>query len=289
MSTAPSQDDGWLQTRDGLKLFCRRWLPDVPQAVMLVVHGLGEHSGRYLHVASYFAERGFAVLALDYRGHGRSDGPRVHVNRFDDFVGDLALLRTKALRDHPSLPLLLVGHSQGGLIVIRSALQAPEALAGAIVSSPLLGVHPSSRPGALLAAASRALSVLAPRLRLANNVDATLVSRDAAVVEAYRQDPLVSHRVSSRWFTSLLEAIEDTFEAAPSLRVPLLLMSSGDDRLVDPGAAARFARLAPSGLVEYVRWDGLYHEMFNEPEQAGVFRRMDSWWQTRSATPAAIR
>ena len=289
MRAAASQDEGWLHTRDGLKLFWRRWRPDAPQAVMLVVHGLGEHSGRYLHVASYFAERGFAVLALDYRGHGRSDGPRVHVNRFDDFVEDLSLLRTKALVDHPSLPLLLVGHSQGGLIVIRSALQAPEALAGAIVSSPLLGLHPSSRPGPLLAAASRALSVVAPALRLSNNVDATLVSRDPAVVEAYRRDPLVSHRVSPRWFTSLLEAIEDTFQAAPSWRVPLLLMSSGDDRLVDSDAAARWASLAPSGLVESVRWEGLYHEMFNEPEQAAVFRRMESWWQTRSATPAAIR
>ena len=99
----------------------------------------------------------------------------------------------------------------------------------------------------------------------------------------------MSRRVSSRWLTSLLEAIDDTFARAPSLRVPLLLMSSGDDRLVDPDAAARWASLAPSGLVEYVRWDGLYHEMFNEPQRQAVFERMQSWWQESSAGRAAAR
>lgn len=289
MTADVRQQEGWLHTRDGLKLFWREWLPDDPRAMMLVVHGLGEHSGRYLHVASYFAQRGFVVRALDYRGHGRSDGARVHVDRFDEFVEDLALLRVKAHAEHPSLPLVLVGHSQGGLIVLRSVLCSPESVAGAILSSPLLGVHPSSRPGPLLATASQLLSVLAPRLRLANNVDPSLVSRDPAVVEAYRRDPLVSSRVSSRWFTSLLAAIEDTFHAAASLRVPLLLMASGSDRLVDPEAAARWASRAPSSLVEYVLWDGLYHEMFNEPEQEAVFRRMQSWWQTHSAALAAVR
>ncbi len=289
MTVAVRQQDGWLHTGDGLKLFWREWLPANPRAVMLLVHGLAEHSGRYLHVAAYFAERGFVVLALDYRGHGRSGGPRVHVGRFDEFVEDVALLRVKAYTEHPSLPLVLVGHSQGGLIVLRSVLRSPESVAGAIVSSPLLGVHPSSRPGPLLAAASRALSVLAPGLRLVNNVDPSLLSRDPAVVEAYRQDPLVSSRVSSRWFRSLLAAIEDTFDAAASLRVPLLMMASGNDRLVDPDAAERWASRAPSSLVEYVSWDGLYHEMFNEPEQEAVFRRMQSWWQTHSAAPAAVR
>lgn len=288
MTIGVPQQDGWLPTREGLKLFWREWLPDDPQAVMLLVHGLGEHSGRYLHVASYFAERGFVVLGFDYRGHGRSQGARVHVERFDEFVEDLALLRAKAGAEHPSLPLLLVGHSQGGLIVLRSVLASPAAVAGAIVSSPLLGVHPSSRPGPLLGAAAWALSLLAPRLRLANSVNPELVSRDPAVVEAYRRDPLVSRRVSSRWFTSMLAAVEDTFRTASSLRVPLLLMSSESDRLVDPEAAVRWAKGAPAGLVEYVRWAGLYHEMFNEPEQEAVFRRMQSWWQTRSAGPAAV-
>jgi len=285
---AAAHDDGWLQSGDGLKLYWRRWLPQQARAAMLLVHGLAEHSGRYLHVGSHFSERGFVVLALDYRGHGRSEGPRVHVNRFDEFVEDLALLRDKARSEHPSLPLLLVGHSQGGLVVLRSALLSPEALAGAIVSSPLLGVHPSSRPGPLLAAASRVLSIVAPGLRVPNKVDPRLVSRDPAVVEAYRRDPLLSRRVSARWFTSLLEATNDTFARAPSLRVPLLLMSSSHDRLVDPEAARRWASRAPSGLVTYVRWDGLYHEMFNEPEQAAVFERMLSWQRENSAGPAAV-
>jgi alpha-beta hydrolase superfamily lysophospholipase len=286
---AIAHTEGRLETRDGLRLFWQRFEPAEPRGVLLLVHGLGEHQNRYGHVAAWFAERGFVVLAFDYRGHGRSDGPRVHVDRFDAFVEDLALFRAKATSDHPTLPLFLVGHSQGGLIVLRSALFEPAGLAGVVVSSPLLGVHPSARAGRALEVLVRILSVVAPSLRLPNHVDPTSVSRDTAVVAAYRKDPLVSSRVSSRWYVSLRAAIADTFERAGTLQVPLLAMASGSDRLVDPDATLRFAARAPSALVEFVRWDGLYHEMFNEPEQRSVFQRVHSWLSARLAAAAASR
>src|SRR5262249_648467 len=157
------------------------------------------------------------------------EGPRVHVERFDAFVDDLALFRAKARADQPQLPLFLVGHSQGGLIALRSALAAPADLAGVVVSSPLLAVHPSARPAAPLKALVRLLGTIAPSLRLPNHVDPAVVSRDPAVVAAYARDPLVGRRVSSRWFLSLQEAIDDTHARAASFAVPLLAMVSGSD------------------------------------------------------------
>jgi len=277
------QGEGQVTTRDGLVLVTRHWVPPDPRAALLLVHGLGEHSGRYDHVARRFAARGFACHALDVRGHGRSPGLRVHVDRFVEFVGDVAAMRAQLREAHPRLPLVLVGHSQGGLIVLHSALAAPEGLAGVVVSSPFLGIHPSSRPSALLAAAARVLSRLAPRLRLDNGVDPTVLSHDAEVVKAYVGDPLVSTRVSARWFTEILAAHEAARAKAAQLAVPALVMQSGSDRLVDPAATRGWAAAAPAGLVEYVEWEGLYHEMFNEPERETVFAHMERWLDQRLA------
>jgi acylglycerol lipase len=286
---AAPDDHGFVATPDGLRLYWRRWWAASAKGVLLLVHGLAEHLERYAHVASYFAERGFVVLALDYRGHGRSEGPRVHVDRFDRFVDDVALLRQKAHADHPGLPLYLIGHSQGGLVALRSALSDPARLAGAVVSSPVLGVHRDARPSVLTVALARVLSVVAPGLRLPNHVIAERVSRDPDVVAAYRRDPLVSRRVSSRWYVSLQNAVADTHARAGSFPVPLLLMVSGSDLIVDPEAAARWASRAPASLVEFVRWDGLYHEMFNEPERQTVLRRVHSWLSAQQAAAAASR
>jgi alpha-beta hydrolase superfamily lysophospholipase len=277
------QGDGRVTTQDGLVLATRQWVPSDPRAALLFVHGLGEHSGRYDHVARRFAARGFGCHALDIRGHGRSPGLRVHVDRFDEFVGDVAAMRTRLREAHPRLPLVLVGHSQGGLIVLHSALAAPEGLAGVVVSSPFLGIHPSSRPSALVAAAARVLSRLAPRLRLDNGVDPAYLSHDAEVVKAYVGDPLVSTRVSARWFTEILSAHQAARAQAPRLAVPALVMQSGSDHLVDPAVTRDWAAAAPAGLVEYVEWEGLYHEMFNEPEKETVFAHMERWLDQRLA------
>ena len=273
--------DGQVTAPDGLALSTRQWLPRDPRAVLLFVHGLGEHSGRYDHVARRFAARGFACYALDTRGHGRSPGLRVHIDRFEEFVGDVATMRTRLREAHPRLPLFLVGHSQGGLIVLHAALTMPQGLAGVVVSSPFLGIHPASRPSALVAAAARVLSRLAPRLRLDNGVDPRYLSRDAQVVKAYVNDPLVSRRVSARWFTEILAAQEVALANAPRLAVPALVMQSGADRLVDGAATRSWASAAPAALVEFVEWEGLYHEMFNEPEKETVFARTERWLERR--------
>ena len=269
--------DGSCVTRDGLSLRFRAWQPPKARAVLLVLHGLAEHSGRYLHVGARFAGAGYAVYALDHRGHGQSPGPRVHVGHFDEFLEDVDALRDVAQAQHPGRPLVLVGHSQGGLVTLSYALTHPAGLAAAIVSSPLLGVHPSTRASPGLVMLARVLSVLWPGVLLPNHVDASLLSHDPEVGRAYQEDPLVSHRVSPRWFTSAMLAMRRAHERSPQLALPLLLMVSGADRIVDPEASLRFAAQAPADKLDLVLWDGFYHEMFNEVERESVFTRMESW------------
>jgi alpha-beta hydrolase superfamily lysophospholipase len=274
--------DGSCETRDGLALHYRAWLPPTPRGVLLIVHGLAEHSGRYAHVGPRFAAAGYAAYALDHRGHGLSPGRRVHVGRFAEYLDDVDALAAVTRHRHPGLPLVLVGHSQGGLVVLTCVLERPRGLAGAIVSSPLLGVHPAARASPALVAAARVLSVLWPNVLIPNHVDASRLARDPAVGRAYLADPLVSHRVSPRWLIAVLRAIERVHQDAPFLSIPVLLMISGADRIVDPEASVRFASRAPAHLVDLVRWEGFFHEMFNEPDRETVFRRMEAWLEARA-------
>ena len=273
--------EGQVGAGDGLQLSFRSWLPASERAVVLIVHGLGEHSGRYAHVARHLVSLRYACYALDYRGHGRSGGLRAHVHRFDDYLADVAAMRAHLHAAHPNSPLVLLGHSQGGLIVLLATLTAPAGVAAVIASSPFLGIHPASRPSAPLAAAARVLSRALPKLRLASGLDPKLLSRDPEVVAAYEADPLVTSKVSARWFTELNAAHARVLALAPTLTVPALVMQSGADRLVDPAASRRWAEAAPKGLVEYVEWEGFYHEMLNEPEKAQVLAHVETWLAAR--------
>jgi alpha-beta hydrolase superfamily lysophospholipase len=274
-------EEGWREAADGLRLYWQRWKPEAPRAMLLFVHGLGEHSGRYQNPIAYFVARRFACYALDCRAHGRSGGTPVHIDCFEEFVADVRTIAAWMREEHPGLPLFLVGHSQGGLIVVACALWHPLGLAGLIVSSPFLGLHPETRPGPLLHHAARILSRIHPRLRLPNNLDPRKLSRDPTVVAAYAADPLVSHQVSVRWFTEVLRIQKRVHAGAGELGLPALVMVSGADRVVDSEATRRFAARAPAHLTEFLRWDGLYHEMFNEPEKERVFRKMEEWLEGR--------
>jgi acylglycerol lipase len=272
--------EGWIESADGNRLFWRRHSPDGDaRAVLLFVHGLAEHSGRYLHVLDYFADAGFDCWAIDYRSHGQSPGLRVHVRQFDEFLTDIAAARRLVGEAQPDLPFFLVGHSQGGLIVLREALAHPEGLDGIVVSSPFLGMHPDAAPSAPLHMVANIVSTFAPKLMFSKVAEPSALSRDPKVPEAYIADPLVSTTVSARWFTSVMTAHADTRARASTLAVPALVMQSGDDRLTDPAATRSWVADAPSELVDYVEWEGLYHEMFNEPEKEEVFARVESWLQ----------
>jgi lysophospholipase len=281
--------DGHRQTADGLNLHWRGWIPAEPRGVIVIVHGLAEHGGRYQETAQAFAAAGWAVYAGDLRGHGRSpDVPgsgRVHVRRFTDYFSDVDTFLGLARERHPDLPLFLLGHSMGGLITISYVLQDCSRLSGAVISSPALGTHPDFKPPAVLRLLVSVLDKVAPKLRFPSDLDTNAISRDADVVRAYIDDPLVSSKVSARWYAEILRAMGRAHENAGALRIPLLLMQSGSDRLVDPAAAGQWALATPEGLVEFVNWEGLYHEMFNEPEKRQVRERTLEWLQQRLAPP----
>jgi acylglycerol lipase len=277
--------EGRAPSPDGLSLAWRAQVPPGPRAALLFVHGLAEHAGRYEHVLAHFAGRGYAAYALDYRGHGRSPGRRVHVGDFAEFAGDVRAVQALVAERHPGLPLVLVGHSQGGLIVLHHVLRRPEGLAGIVLCSPFLGIHPSSQPGALKRALARVVTPIAPGLLQKSTVDTDRLSRDPAVGPAYRSDPLVSRTVSLRWYAALHEAFAFVRSRAATLALPALVLASPDDVLADPQATREVLRVLPPARVEAEWFPGLYHELFNEIEKERVFERIERWLEALPARP----
>jgi lysophospholipase len=272
---------GRVKAADDLELVWQAWTPEEPRGAIVIVHGLAEHSGRYRQTAEFLAANGWAVFTGDLRGHGLSpDVPgagRVHVKRFTDYFNDVQAFVGLARETCPGLPLFLLGHSMGGLITIRYVLERPAGITGAIISSPALGTHPDFQPPLLLKVLVGILSRLAPKLLVKSELDTNAICRDPAVVRAYEDDPLVSQKVSARWYAEMMKSMKIAQREARSLSVPVLLMQSGADRLVDPSAPGRWAAATPPGRVEQVTWDGFYHEMLNEPEKDRVRQRILDW------------
>ena len=290
-AAAPRYQRGRVRTDDQLNLVLQSWLPESPRGVIVIIHGLAEHGGRYQETAAALSAAGWAVYAGDLRAHGLSpDIPgagRVHVERFTDYFRDVEAFIAEARNNHEGLPLFILGHSMGGLISISFVLERPQGIDGAIISSPALGIHPDSKPPAWLKMMVGLLSVIAPRLRVASDLDTQLISRDPEVVQAYMDDPLVSEKVSVRWYREFTRAIKRANQAAVTLKVPMLLMQSGSDRLVDPDATSNWAEATPDGRVDFVVWEGLYHEMFNEPENEKVRQRTLSWLDSQMSRSRA--
>ncbi len=265
---------GW-HTADGLSLFAQGWQPDGDtRAVVCLVHGLGEHSGRYPHVAAALTQAGYAVLAPDLRGHGRSKGRLGHAPSWDSLLDDTARLLEEAAERFPSLPRFLYGHSLGGTLVLTYALRRNPNPKGVIATGPLL--RPAFTPPRWKVTLGRLLYGLWPTFSLNNELDPQGVSRDPDVVDAYVNDPLVHDRLSARLGLDMLEAGEWVLEHADQLSVPLLLMQGSDDRLCSVQAGREFADRATAHCT-YKSWRGLYHEIHNEPEQQQVFEAMIAW------------
>jgi alpha-beta hydrolase superfamily lysophospholipase len=279
---------GRVKTADELDLVWQSWTPATVRGVIVIIHGLAEHGGRYRKTAEFFSRNNWAVYVCDLRAHGLSpDIPkagRVHVNRFTDYFHDVNAITSLARTQHPGLPLFILGHSMGGLISIRYTLENPQGLAGAIISSPALGTHPEFKPPVFLKMLVSILSLVAPRVLVDSDLDTQAISRDPEVIKEYVEDPLVSQKISARWYSEILKSMKLAHQGAGSLQIPLLLMQSGEDRLVDPSAPSRWAKAAPEGLVDLVLWEGLYHEMLNEPEKDKVRDKILSWLEARTGS-----
>jgi lysophospholipase len=268
--------EGSFTAADGLSIYHQAWRPDGdPKAIVLLFHGLGEHSGRYAHVGSHLSEAGYAVHALDHRGHGKSDGKRVFVKSYGELQRDLVQFRQLVARQNSGLPVVVLGHSMGGNLALGHALDNQAGLAGLALSAPALQAGESLSPAKMKLAAL--LGRFAPALRL-EQLDASAISRDPAVVAAYRADPLVyTGKITAGLAAALIEAIQTLPKRAAELQLPLLLQQGSADRLVDASGTRALEAAAVNATVTAHYYDGLYHEVFNEPERDTVLADTVAW------------
>lgn len=279
MSTV-AQASSLLAAGDRLTVYDWPLPKDVPaRATVLLVHGLGEHAGRYERLALRLNSWGYAVRAYDQYGHGRSAGPRGGISTPTRLLEDLTdLIDNSRARMKPGQPLVLLGHSLGGLLAARLVSLGRQRVEGLVLSSPALdpGLNPLQK--LLLASVARLL----PDLRVGNGLDLRYLSHDPAVAQAYRGDGLCHPKISGRLARFIAEAGPATVACAPRWSVPTLLMYAGADRLVSPAGSQAFAAQAPA-CVESVCFEPLYHELFNETEAMAepVFERLRQWLQAR--------
>ena len=263
----------------GLSLFRRAWLPPQPAGVLVLSHGYAEHSGRYDGLGAWFAARGFAVHALDHQGHGRSAGPRGHVAVFDHFVDDLEAFLGVVRQQHPEHPLVLIGHSMGGLIVASYVSERTPAVAAAVTSGALLALPDGLSRARIVMA--RLLRRVAPRATLRSGLDVNGLSRDPEVVRRYVEDPLVFRRMTTSLASELLAAVRRVGSARSPVALPMLMLHGGDDPLSPPeGTRVLFQRVRGPGSLLHI-YPKLRHEIFNEPEQEDVFQDVLAWLRTR--------
>lgn len=265
-----NETTGTYTTPDGLALYTRTWAPDgEPQRGLLIVHGLGEHCGRWDHVARFFADRGYAVAAFDLRGHGESEGTRAYVGSFRDFVDDVqGIVESGLVRT--DIPWVLYGHSLGGLIGAYYLAEDRPHPDAAVLSAPALE---ADVPGALRVAA-QLLGRVTPKLAMANSISGEQLSRDEAVGEAYFADSLVYTKATTRLGMETFAAQDRSHKVIGNIDTPTLVIHGGDDPLVPPSASAP---LAAVDSVERKVYPGLRHEMHNEPEQVQVLSEIAAW------------
>lgn len=268
----------------GLALRRRRWSGARVDRVIALVHGFAEHSGRYDAVARRLVERGFRVHAFDQRGHGESEGPRNHADRFELLLDDIERFLALVRREEGPRPIVLLGHSMGGLEVIRLLADRRPGVAAAVASGPALAV--GKGVSSLRMTLARALSAVTPRLPVPTGLPASGLSRDPEVVRAYEADPLISTVASARLAAELLRAAGSAQACAAKLEIPLLIVHGEADPLCDVQGSREFARLA-GARVELRTYPGLLHEVLFEPEGPQVLGDVVAWIEQRIPVASA--
>jgi len=268
-------------TFDGLRLFERRWLPaNEALAALVVIHGFTEHGGRYAAVAEAWTRSGFAVYAPDLRGHGRSDGPRVFVRSFDEYLTDVELYLDRVRGEQPGKPLFLLGFSMGGTIVARLAALGRAQVRGVVLCAPALVVDSHIFP--LLRRLAPLASAIIPRVRLVR-LGSTMISRDPQVVADFRNDPLVFHgRFPTRTGAELLRVTAEMQGKMQCVCVPLLVLHGTADAVTDPQGSRDLVARAASADKTLKIYDGCYHDLLNEPEKERIRGDLLAWLQERA-------
>jgi len=265
--------EGFLKGIRDTRIYFQNWLPEgEPKALLLIVHGLAEHSGRYINVVNHFVPQGYAVHGFDHLGHGKSDGTRVYVEHFEDYTDTIKIYFD---RIRPGKPVFLVGHSMGGLIGALYLLDHQRELAGAVLSGPAVKIPDKITP--TIVVVGKILSALLPKFGLLG-LEAEGICRDPAVVQTYITDPLVHKgKTTARLAAEMLKAIRHISAQASKITLPIMIVQGSADRLVDPAGARMLYDTISSPEKEMRIYEGLYHEVFNEPERERVLRDIERW------------
>ncbi len=281
MSAAATAEGSFLGA-GARRIVWRRWPATgaAPRGIVAIVHGWAEHSGRYAHVGERLGAAGYEVYALDHHGHGRSAGTRARIS-FPAAVADLDLLVALAASRHPDTATFMLGHSMGGALALRYALDHGDRLSGLIISAPLIQIDGRAAAKAL----APLIGAVAPGLPV-SRVDPALISRDPAVVAAYRDDPLVHHGpVAAATAAEFLRHAATLPDAVSRITVPALLTYGTADRLCDPAGCELVARRLGSADLTCTPYAGLHHELLNEPERDRVLDDVISWLAARTPDP----
>ena len=262
------------------KIYYQAYLPKTKtKGSIIIVHGLGEHSGRYKNVINHLLPKGFAIYGFDLIGHGKSEGPREFVQQYEDFPETLMIYKNKVKTWHPGKPLFLLGHSMGGLIATEYLIDHSRELTGAIISAPLITVPDNISKFTIIT--GKILSRIAPKMGI-TALDPTAISRDPEVVEDYINDPLVFlGKTTARLSVELLKAIMRVNEKASKIIAPFIVLQGSEDQLVNPEGARMLYESANSRDKTLKVYEGLYHEVFNEPERDSVLDDITNWLNDR--------
>jgi alpha-beta hydrolase superfamily lysophospholipase len=271
----------WVWTsQDGLEMYAQSWEPEdaSPKAVVCLVHGLGEHSGRYAHVGQTLADAGFTLAGFDLRGHGKSGGPRGHIPSFDAYMDDIAAFQKQIDERYSDTPCFLYGHSLGGILVLNYVLRRKPDFKGVISTG--AGLRTSLEEQTVKVMMARLLGTLMPGVAIPSGLDPTTISRSPEVVDAYVNDPLVHDKMTFGFGKIMLSVIPWTFEHAHEFSLPLLMIHGKDDKLGYPRGSEEFASLVKQDCTLKL-WDGMYHEIHNEPDQNEVLAFMIDWMNSQ--------
>ena len=268
------------KSNDGIDIFAQGWEPETKpiKAVVCLVHGLGEHTSRYQHVAEAFSKQGYALFGVDTRGHGRSGGPRGHIPSIESVMQDIDLLFEQAKSRYQGLPLILYGHSLGGILVLHYGLKRKPDIKGVIATSSGLRTALENQPAKILAA--KVLGAIIPKVSLPSGLEVNAISHDKSVVEKYKNDPLVHDKISLGFGKIMLETTQWTLKHSAEFPIPLLMIHGKADAIAFPSGSIEFA--APlKEKCKLLLFDDGYHELHNEPDKAEVFKTMTDWMDER--------
>ena len=268
--------EGTFQGAGGIELYCQSWRGgEETRAILAIVHGFGEHSGRYANVVNHLTPQGYAVYGFDLRGHGRSPGQRGHINSWDEYREDARAFLQMASQREPNQPVFMLGHSMGALIALDFLLHDPAGLRGAIISGAPLEPVGVAKP--ILVILARVLSRVWPRFSLPLGLDPKGISRDTEVVKAYQADPMVHGKTTVRWGTEILQTIEWVKAHAAAVSIPIILIHGGSDPLNSPDGTRNFFQKVTFPDKEMKIYPESYHEAHNDLDYGLVIKDMVQW------------